>query len=107
MLEAVLWENPTYGISGRAAGNVAHGGNVNPSRNRKGEAGNPPPTGARASALPDSFSPPKVGGAGAALEVVQAPGGCSSPGSKPERRVVPPSEGNEARWEGRREVGVR
>ena len=32
---------------------MAYGGNVNPSRNRKGEAGNPPPTGARASALPD------------------------------------------------------
>lgn len=53
VLEAVLWENPTYGILGRAAGNVAHGGNVNPSRNRKGETGNPPPVGARASALPD------------------------------------------------------
>ena len=35
------------------AGNVAYGGTVNPPRNRKGEAGNPPPTGARASALPD------------------------------------------------------
>ncbi len=54
MLEAVPWENPTYGISGGAAGNVAYGGTVNPPRNRKGGAGNPPPTGARASALPDS-----------------------------------------------------
>ena len=53
MLEAVLWENPTYGISGGAAGNVAYGGTVNPPRNRKGGAGNPPPKGARASALPD------------------------------------------------------
>ena len=53
MLEAVLWENPTYGISGGAAGNVAYGGTVNPPRNRKGGAGNPPPTGARASALPN------------------------------------------------------
>ena len=53
MLEAVPWENPTYGILGRAAGNVAYGGTVNPPRNRKGGAGNPPPTGARASALPD------------------------------------------------------
>ena len=54
MLEAVPWENPTYGISGGAAGNVAYGGTVNPLRNRKGGAGNPPPTGARASALPDT-----------------------------------------------------
>ena len=53
MLEAVPWENPTYGILGGAAGNVAYGGTVNPPRNRKGGAGNPPPTGARASALPD------------------------------------------------------
>ena len=52
-LEAVPWENPTYGISGGAAGNVAYGGTVNPPRNRKGGAGNPPPTGARASALPN------------------------------------------------------
>ena len=41
------------GILGGAAGNVAYGGTVNPPRNRKGGAGNPPPTGARASALPD------------------------------------------------------
>ena len=54
MLEAVPWENPTYGISGGAAGNVAQGGTVNPPRNRKGGAGNPPPKGARASALPDT-----------------------------------------------------
>ena len=55
MLEAVPWENQTYGISGGgAAGNVAYGGTVNPLRNRKGGAGNPPPTGARASALPDT-----------------------------------------------------
>ena len=53
MLEAVPWENPTYGISGGAAGNVA--GTVNPPRNRKGGAGNPPPKGARASALPDKI----------------------------------------------------
>ena len=57
MLEAVPWENPTYGISGGAAGNVAYGGTVNPLRNRKGGAGNPPPTGARASALPDTYNP--------------------------------------------------
>ena len=53
MLQAVPWENPMYGISGGAAGNVAQGGTVNPPRNRKGGAGNPPPTGARAIALPD------------------------------------------------------
>ena len=35
---------------------MAYGGTVNPPRNRKGGAGNPPPTGARASALPDSGS---------------------------------------------------
>ena len=40
------------------AGNVAYGGTVNPPRYRKGGAGNPPPTGARASALPDGRSPP-------------------------------------------------
>ena len=33
---------------------MAEGGNVNPLRNRKGETGNPPPKGARASALPDT-----------------------------------------------------
>ena len=54
MLEAVPWENPTYGISGRAAGNVAYGGTVLPRCNRKGGDGNPPPKGARASALPDT-----------------------------------------------------
>ena len=32
---------------------MAYGGTVNPPRNRKGGAGNPPPTGARASALPN------------------------------------------------------
>ena len=42
-------------ISGGAAGNVAYGGTVNPPRNRKGGAGNPPPKGARASALPDKI----------------------------------------------------
>ena len=45
------------GILGGAAGNVAYGGTVNPPRNRKGGAGNPPPTGARASALPDKKEP--------------------------------------------------
>ena len=34
---------------------MAYGGTVNPPRNRKGGAGNPPPTGARASALPDTL----------------------------------------------------
>ena len=53
MLEAVPWENPTYGILGRAAGNVVYGGTVLPRCNRKGGDGNPPPKGARASALPD------------------------------------------------------
>lgn len=33
---------------------MAHGGTVTPPCNRKGRAGNPPPTGARASALPDT-----------------------------------------------------
>ena len=32
-------------------GNVAYGGTVNPPRNRKGGAGNPPPTGRRAPVL--------------------------------------------------------
>ena len=55
LLEAGPWENPKSGILGGAAGNVAYGGTVNPPRNRKGGAGNPPPKGARASALPDNF----------------------------------------------------
>ena len=33
---------------------MADGGTENPPCNRKGRAGNPPPKGARASALPDS-----------------------------------------------------
>ena len=53
MLEAVPRENPMYGISGGEAGNVAYVGTANPPRNRKGGAGNPPPTGARASAPPN------------------------------------------------------
>ncbi len=53
MLEAVPRENPMYGILGGTAGNVVYGGNVNPPRNRKGGAGNPPPKDARASVLPD------------------------------------------------------
>ena len=44
---------PDVRILGRAAGNVADGGTENPPCNRKGRAGNPPPKGARASALPD------------------------------------------------------
>ena len=36
------------GMTTGASGNVGHGGNVNPPRNRKGGAGNPPPTAARA-----------------------------------------------------------
>ena len=34
---------------------MTHGGTVNPPCNRKGRDGNPPPTGARASALPDKI----------------------------------------------------
>ena len=40
--------NPTVRDRREAPGNVAHGGNVNPPRNRKGGAGNPPPKSARA-----------------------------------------------------------
>ncbi len=40
--------NPTVRDRRGAPGNVAHGGNVNPPRNRKGGAGNPPPKSARA-----------------------------------------------------------
>jgi hypothetical protein len=39
------------GMKTGARGNVAHGGNVNPSRNRKGENGNPPAKSARAPVL--------------------------------------------------------
>src|SRR5439155_25238069 len=42
---------PTVRNRRGAWGNVVDGGNVNPRRNRKGGAGNPPPTGARAPAL--------------------------------------------------------
>ena len=44
------------------AGNVVYGGTVNPPRYRKGGAGNPPPTGARASALPDGAAPASADG---------------------------------------------
>ena len=65
MLEAVPWENPTYGISGGAAGNLAYGGTVNPPRNRKGgletlrlrvRAPVPYPTRARRGLLPGEGS---------------------------------------------------
>jgi hypothetical protein len=39
------------GMKTGARGNVAHGGTVNPPRNRKGGDGNPPPTSARAPVL--------------------------------------------------------
>ena len=39
------------GMKRGAWGNVAYGGNVNPPRNRKGGAGNPPPEGWRAPVL--------------------------------------------------------
>ena len=54
MLEAVLWENPTYGILGRAAGNVVYGGTAHPPATERAGSDKPPPTDARASALPDS-----------------------------------------------------
>ena len=54
-----------------------------------------------------SSSPPKGGGAGAAVEVVQALGESScSGGANRGGAVVVPSEGDEARREGRRGVGV-
>jgi hypothetical protein len=43
------------GMTTGASGNVDHGGNVNPPRNRKGGAGNPPPTVARARDLSRPF----------------------------------------------------
>ena len=47
------------------------------------------------------------GGAGAAIEMVQAHGEASGPGGAEEgEAVVVPSEGDEVRREGRREVGV-
>ena len=42
------WGKPAVRDRREASGNVAHGGNVNPARNRKGEHGNPPPKGRRA-----------------------------------------------------------
>ena len=54
-----------------------------------------------------SSSPPLRGGAGAAVEVVQVLGESSdSGGAKGGEAVVVPSEGNEARRDGGREVGV-
>ena len=55
MLEAVPWENPTYGILGRAAGNVVYGGTAHPLATERAGPDKPPPTDARASALPDNF----------------------------------------------------
>ena len=54
MLEAVPWENPTYGILGRAAGNVYYGGTAHPPATERAGPDKPPPTVARASALPDN-----------------------------------------------------
>jgi hypothetical protein len=53
-----------------------------------------------------SFSPSLVGGAGAAVEAVQASGVVPVPGSEQGQGVVLPSEGNEVRRDGRRGVGV-
>ena len=49
------------GILGGAAGNAIYGGIVHPPRNRKGGDGNPLPTDARASALPDPHLPVETG----------------------------------------------
>ena len=53
MLRAGLWENPMSGISGGAAGNVYYGGTANPPATERAGPDKPPPTVARASALPD------------------------------------------------------
>ena len=54
-----------------------------------------------------SSSPPCRGGAGAAIEVVQAHGELSGPGgAKRGEAVVVLSEGNEVMRDGGREVGV-
>ena len=54
-----------------------------------------------------SSSPPMRGGAGAAVEVVQALGEPPAPeGTKEGEAVVVLSEGNEVKRDGRREVGV-
>jgi hypothetical protein len=50
------------GMKTGARGNVAHGGTVNPPRNRKGGDGNPPPKSARAPAL--SRPPKRIRGSG-------------------------------------------
>ena len=56
MLEAVPWENPTYGISGGLLETWSRAElRRNPPCNRKGRAGNPLPKDARASAPPDNF----------------------------------------------------
>ena len=56
MLRAGLWENPMSGISGGAAGNVYYGGTANPPATERAGPDKPPPTVARASALPDDRS---------------------------------------------------
>ena len=53
MLRAGLWENPMSGILGGAAGNVYYGGTANPPATERAGPDKPPPTVARASALPD------------------------------------------------------
>jgi hypothetical protein len=45
------------GMKRGAWGNVAYGGTVNPPRNRKGGAGNPPPKGRRAPVLSQPLFP--------------------------------------------------
>ena len=52
-------------------------------------------------------SPPLGGGPGAAVEVAQAPEQRPGSGERTGQSVVPPSEGNEARRDGRGGVGVR
>ena len=49
--------NPTVRERSEASINVAHGGTVNPPRNRKGGAGKPPPKSVRARVLSRSQRP--------------------------------------------------
>ncbi len=69
---------PTVRDRRGASGNVVHGGTGNPPHNRKGEAGNPPPNGARArdlSRLIINF--PKI--SAKRCRVLRAPGGADGP----------------------------
>jgi len=63
-------ESPLSGMKRGALGNVVYGGIVNPSRNRKGGNGNPPPKGWHAPVLsqPPQFYPDSLNAHSAGIQ---------------------------------------